>query len=82
MARLYSRTGKRGTVWYADYSVAGRRVRKRLGKSKRLAKAALVRIQRNQQGVVILSLAEYQDLLSRAGRPRMKKRSRKVLSFM
>ncbi|MFA5140658.1 MAG: tyrosine-type recombinase/integrase [Elusimicrobiota bacterium] len=45
MARIYSWSGKKGTVWYLDYAVDGRRVRKRIGRSKRLAELALADIQ-------------------------------------
>ena len=45
MARIYSRGGKKGTHWYLDYCVDGRRVRKRVGKSKKLADLALADIQ-------------------------------------
>jgi site-specific recombinase XerD len=54
MARLYHIVGKKGTVWYADYSADGRRVRKRLGRSKRLAELALadieVKLERKELG--------------------------------
>jgi hypothetical protein len=45
MSRIYSREGKRGTVWYSDFFQDGRRIRKRLGRSKRLAELALADIQ-------------------------------------
>ncbi|MDE2489809.1 MAG: hypothetical protein KGM24_03115, partial [Elusimicrobia bacterium] len=45
MARLYQRKGKKGLYWYLDYAVDGRRLRKRVGKSKRLAELALADIQ-------------------------------------
>jgi site-specific recombinase XerD len=45
MARIYQRGGKKGMVWYLDYAVDGRRVRKKLGASKRLAQLALSDIQ-------------------------------------
>ena len=45
MSRIYSREGKTCTVWYADYFVDGRRLRKRLGRSKKLAELALADIQ-------------------------------------
>lgn len=45
MARIYQRSGKKGTVWCLDYFVEGRRVRKRLGRSKKLAELALADIQ-------------------------------------
>ncbi len=45
MARLYQIVGKKGTAWYADYSLEGRRIRKRLGRSKRLAQLALADIE-------------------------------------
>ncbi|MDE2291477.1 MAG: tyrosine-type recombinase/integrase, partial [Elusimicrobia bacterium] len=54
MPRLYSREGKRGTVYYADYIQDGLRVRKRLGRSKRLAELALadieVKLERKELG--------------------------------
>ncbi|MFA6029226.1 MAG: tyrosine-type recombinase/integrase [Elusimicrobiota bacterium] len=45
MARIYERDGKKGRYWYLDYAVDGRRVRKRVGKSKRLAELALADVQ-------------------------------------
>ena len=45
MARIYSWPGKKGINWYLDYAVDGRRVRKRVGKSKKLAELALADIQ-------------------------------------
>ncbi len=45
MARIYSCPGKKGTNWYLDYAVDGRRVRKRVGKSKKLAELALADVQ-------------------------------------
>lgn len=45
MARIYSWAGKKGTYWYLDYAVDGRRVRKRVGRLKRLAELALADIQ-------------------------------------
>jgi integrase len=45
MARIYQRTGRNGAYWYLDYAVDGRRVRKRVGKSKRLAELALADVQ-------------------------------------
>ncbi len=45
MARIYSREGTKGTVWYVDYFLDGRRIRKRLGRSRRLAELALADIQ-------------------------------------
>lgn len=54
MARIYQRAGKKGAVWYLDYVVEGRRVRKRIGKSKRLAVLALadteVKLERREIG--------------------------------
>lgn len=54
MARIYQRPGKKGVYWYLDYAVDGRRVRKRVGKSKRLAELALadveVKIERKELG--------------------------------
>jgi integrase len=41
MARIYQRTGKKGSCWYLDYAVDGKRVRKRIGRSKRLAELAM-----------------------------------------
>lgn len=45
MARIYSWKGKKGTYWYLDYAVEGHRVRKRVGKSKKLAELALADVQ-------------------------------------
>jgi len=45
MARIYARSGKKGAIWYLDYAVDGRRVRKRVGRSKRIAELALVDLQ-------------------------------------
>ena len=46
MGRIYQRIGKRGKrTWYADYSHLGRRYRKKLGPSKRLAELALADIE-------------------------------------
>ena len=45
MARIYSWSGKKGTYWYLDYAVDGRRVRKRVGRSKKLAELALADVQ-------------------------------------
>ena len=45
MARIYQRSGKKGVYWYLDYNVDGRRLRKRVGRSKRLADLALADIQ-------------------------------------
>lgn len=57
MARIYSRTGKKGTLWYLDYQVEGRRIRKRIGKSKRLAELALadieVKLERKEAGFAV-----------------------------
>lgn len=54
MARIYQRKGKKGFVWCLDYFVDGRRVRKRIGRSKRLAELALsdirVKIERREIG--------------------------------
>jgi integrase len=54
MARIYSWTGKKGTHWFLDYTVDGHRVRKRVGKSKKLAQLALadvqVKIERKELG--------------------------------
>ena len=54
MARIYSWSGKKGTCWYLDYAVNGRRVRKRIGRSKRLAELALaditVKLERREIG--------------------------------
>lgn len=54
MARLYSRQGKKGSIWYLDYGVDGHRVRKRIGRSKRLAQLAIadieVKIERREIG--------------------------------
>ncbi len=45
MARIYSLTGRKGTYWYLDYALDGRRVRKRVGTNKRLAELALADVQ-------------------------------------
>ncbi|MFH2201693.1 MAG: site-specific integrase [Elusimicrobiota bacterium] len=45
MARIYKRADKKGGIWYLDYVVEGRRVRKRIGQSKRLAELAKADIQ-------------------------------------
>ena len=54
MARIYQRAGKNGSIWYLDYLVDGRRVRRRVGTSKRLAELALadvkVKIERKELG--------------------------------
>ena len=41
MARIYSRPAKGKTIYYVDYLVHGRRVRKRIGTQKRVAEYAL-----------------------------------------
>ena len=41
-----SRIFKRGKVWYIDYSEYGRRIVKRVGRSKEVAKSALSEIER------------------------------------
>jgi len=54
MARIYQREGKKGTIWYVDYAQDGRRVRKRLGRSKKLAQLAAsdidVKLERKELG--------------------------------
>ncbi len=45
MSRIYQRKGKNGTIYYVDYMADGRRRRKRVGRSKRLAQLALADIQ-------------------------------------
>ncbi len=54
MSRVYSREGKKGTVYYVDYFVDGRRVRKRLGRSQKLANLAAgeidVKLERKELG--------------------------------
>ena len=45
MARIYHLEGKKGTTWYLDYNLDGRRMRKRLGRSKKLAELALADVQ-------------------------------------
>jgi site-specific recombinase XerD len=45
MARIYQRDGKKGVYWYLDYAVDGKRLRKRVGRSKRLAELALADVQ-------------------------------------
>jgi site-specific recombinase XerD len=57
MARIYQVDGKSGPRWYLDYHVEGQRVRKRIGKSKRLAELALadieVKIERKETGFAV-----------------------------
>jgi site-specific recombinase XerD len=57
MARIYQVEGKKGPRWYLDYQVEGRRVRKRIGKSKRLAELALadieVKLERKETGFAV-----------------------------
>lgn len=54
MARIYERAGKKGTYWYLDYALDGKRIRKRVGRSKRLAELALadtqVKLERRELG--------------------------------
>ncbi|MDE2238049.1 MAG: tyrosine-type recombinase/integrase [Elusimicrobia bacterium] len=54
MARIYQVAGKKGATWYLDYAVDGRRVRKRVGRSKKLAELALadtqVKLERRELG--------------------------------
>lgn len=54
MARIYQRPGKKGAHWYLDYAVDGRRMRKEVGTSKKLAQLALadvqVKIERKELG--------------------------------
>jgi len=54
MARIYQRVGKKGPLWYLDYIVDGRRVRKKCGHHKRLADLALadvrVKLERKELG--------------------------------
>lgn len=45
MSRIYQVSGKKGVTWYLDYAVDGRRLRKRVGRSKRLAELALADVQ-------------------------------------
>ena len=45
MARIYQVDGKKGSRWYLDYQVDGRRIRKRVGKSKRIAELALADVE-------------------------------------
>jgi len=45
MARIYHLEGKKGATWYLDYNLDGRRMRKRLGRSKKLAELALADVQ-------------------------------------
>ena len=51
MVRIYQRTNKKGSIWYLDYLVEGRRVRKRVGTSRRMAELALadVRVKRERK---------------------------------
>lgn len=57
MARIYQVTGKKGARWYLDYQVDGGRVRKRVGKSKRIAELALadieVKLERKEAGFAV-----------------------------
>lgn len=57
MARIYQVEGKNGPRWYLDYHVEGRRVRKRIGKSKRIAELALadieVKLERKETGFAV-----------------------------
>lgn len=54
MARIFPLEGKKGTTWYLDYNQDGTRIRKRLGRSKRLAELALadtqVKLERKELG--------------------------------
>ncbi|MFH1618621.1 MAG: tyrosine-type recombinase/integrase [bacterium] len=54
MARIYQRSKKTGGIWYLDYCVEGRRVRRKIGRSKRLAELALadtqVKLERKELG--------------------------------
>ena len=65
MARIYQVAGKKGARWYLDYQVEGRRVRKRVGKSKRIAELALadveVKLERKEAGFAVKdrSLADF-----------------------
>lgn len=71
MARIYQRQGKKGVFWYLDYSQDGRRIRKRVGKSKKLAELALadiqVKLERKELGFQVKDksfsdfMAEYLD---------------------
>ncbi|OGR98500.1 MAG: hypothetical protein A2V88_06015 [Elusimicrobia bacterium RBG_16_66_12] len=45
MARIYQRQGKKGAYWYLDYAVDAKRIRKRVGRSKKLAELALADVQ-------------------------------------
>jgi len=51
MATIY----KRGTVWYVDYRVEGKRIRKKVGRSKKIAEIALkdieVKLAKNEIGI-------------------------------
>ncbi len=49
MARIYQRAGKKGVYWYLDYAVEGWRLRKRVGRSKRLADVQ-VKLERKELG--------------------------------
>ncbi|NNN04816.1 MAG: tyrosine-type recombinase/integrase [Elusimicrobia bacterium] len=57
MARIYQVDGKKGARWYLDYHAKGRRVRKRIGNSKRLAELALadvqVKLERKEAGFAV-----------------------------
>lgn len=65
MARIYQVAGKKGARWYLDYQVEGRRVRKRIGKFKRIAELALadieVKLGRKEAGFAVKdrSLADF-----------------------
>ncbi len=60
MGRIYQRIGKRGKrTWYADYTYQGRRYRKKIGPSKKLAELALADIElRIMRGELNLSMTE------------------------
>ena len=57
MARIYQVDGKKGARWYLDYHVEGRRMRKRIGASKRIAELALadiqVKLERKEAGFAV-----------------------------
>ena len=56
MASIFKRDGKSGAVWYLSYTINGKRVKKKIGKSKKIAEIALkeieVKLAKNEIGIV------------------------------
>ena len=56
MATIYKRESKNGPVWYLNYTVNGRRIKKKIGKSKEVAEIARkeieVKMARHEIGIV------------------------------